>query len=737
LRITSRFLRLGWSKSKSVKNNMCRWSVNRIGNRRVMRFACEGCGEGPALLKSPACTAGVLRALAAEPDVDVLVLSGPYEREYVGKSLQCLKQLALTAKENERWAFAGISKGGCGRCEMERTKALERIVRGMYEDPVSAVCELRELVDETERRARRGGEGCRRCRRFFLDEILIPFLRSVESNEVLSDPELLRPLVRPGFIQSRICMEPPQNCELLGSYTFSGNEVRIYSLPSLQNLYHLIPWEYLLSSNRVELLQMCRERILSAPPHLDHSIDRARLERAVADILSELIVKRKCDVKREEVPALASSISRYTAGLGILETILEDPGVQDVYVDSPAGAGPVHIYHRDYQECLTNVYLAPDETESLASKLRSISGRPFSEANPVLDMNLGDVRVSAICPPLSPQGMAIALRRHKPTPWTLPQLVACRSLTSLGAGLLGLMVDAGVTIMVTGSRGAGKTSLLSAMMFELLPRYRILIIEDTMELPVERMRELGYKVQSMRVRQAVSGGPSEMSAGEALRAALRMGDSVIVLGEVRGEEARVLYEAMRIGAAGNSVMGTIHGSSPRDVFDRVVHDLGISPGSFKATDAIVTVAPIRRKGSVMRVRRTVRITSVDKGWREDPEQEGGFEVLASYNFSMDRLLPTKLLLSGRSELISSIANRWGMSVGEVLRHVHFRAAVYEELCRLSSAYNRPELLEAEFVLESNLHWRRRMEEMIRNGGIRHRVLFSEWKDWLEDRVDLA
>ena len=713
---------------------MCRWTVEEIGNQRVMRFRCRGCDEGSAPLKSRTCTREILRALGTDPDVQVLILSGSYEREYCGRALSCLRQLALSLRENERWAFARISTGECRRCEGERRKGLEGVFREFHESPSSGLAMLRRIVEEIRERTERGGQRCRECRRAFLRECLTPFLEAVESNEVLLSPDMLKPLVRPGFLTSRIFLEPPPEAEQVDSYSLKGGEVRIYRLPSLQNLYHIVPMEYVLQPERVELLQRCRERIISSVPRLDPQSGRSRLERLASDVLSELIVAEGYPVERSEVQVLAASLSRFTAGFGILETILSDPGVQDLYVDSPIGSSPVHIYHRDHQECITNVYLSPDEAESIASKLRAISGRPFSEANPIIDMNLGEVRVSAICSPLSPHGLALALRRHKPTPWTLPQLISMRSLTPLVAGLIGLMVDAGSTVMVTGTRGAGKTSLLGAMMFELLPRYRILTIEDTRELPVDRMRELGYKVQPMQVRQAVSSGSMELGAGEALRAALRMGDSVIVLGEVRGEEARVLYEAMRIGAAGNSVMGTIHGSSPRDVFDRVVHDLGISPGSFKATDAIVTVAPIRRRGSVARVRRTVQVASVGKEWTKDPASEGGFELLASYDPSMDRILPTRLLLRGGSELMSSIASRWGTSTREVLQHMRFRGMIYEELCRAASSARRPELLEAGFVVESNLAWRRAMEEQLREGRVRYEDLLSDWRKWLEGRI---
>lgn len=106
------------------------------------------------------------------------------------------------------------------------------------------------------------------------------------------------------------------------------------------------------------------------------------------------------------------------------------------------------------------------------------------------------------------------------------------------------------------------------------------------------MRKMGYKVQSMLVDEHIDGS-SASRAAEALRVSLRLGESAIVIGEVRGEEARVLYESMHTGKAGSSIMGTIHGDSARTVYDRVVHDMGISPDAFAATDIIVTMGGYR------------------------------------------------------------------------------------------------------------------------------------------------
>ncbi|WP_269848979.1 ATPase, T2SS/T4P/T4SS family [Methanosarcina horonobensis] len=158
-------------------------------------------------------------------------------------------------------------------------------------------------------------------------------------------------------------------------------------------------------------------------------------------------------------------------------------------------------------------------------------------------------------------------------------------------------MDGQASVLVAGEVGAGKTSLLSAMLLEIPQKYRILTIEDTHELPTEELQELGWKVQGMSSQSSVLKSGAEMSPETALRAALRLGSSSLVLGEVRGPEVKVLYEAMQVGNAGNSVIGTIHGSSVENVYERVVHTLGVPPASFKATDAVIICSGISQEAA--------------------------------------------------------------------------------------------------------------------------------------------
>ena len=126
-------------------------------------------------------------------------------------------------------------------------------------------------------------------------------------------------------------------------------------------------------------------------------------------------------------------------------------------------------------------------------------------------------------------------------------------INSMGAGLLSFLIDGTRTLLICGTRSSGKSSFLSSLIVEIMRRFRIITIEDTLELPVAQLRHLGFNIQQLKVASALSHGTSEVTASDGIRATLRLGDSSLIVGEVRSKEAVALYEAMRVGAAANVV----------------------------------------------------------------------------------------------------------------------------------------------------------------------------------------
>ena len=460
------------------------------------------------------------------------------------------------------------------------------------------------------------------------------------------------------------------------------------------------------------------------------------------DLIFELAGYKGIRLRDKEVTELAEILVRYTVGFGLIEVLLEDQKIQDITINSPLGRMPMFLVHEEFGDCYTNIIPTNAEAESWASKLRMISGRPLDEANPILDTEItipqARARVAVIAPPLDPSGIAFAFRRHRNKPWTLPLFIQNKMINPLAAGLMSFIVDGTRTMLVAGTRSAGKSSLLGSLLVEIMRRYRIVTVEDTLELPVAALRDLNYNIQSMKVRSALAKGGAELSAAEGIRTSLRLGDSALIIGEVRSEEAVALYEAMRIGAMANVVAGTIHGESPYGVFDRVVNDLKVPKTSFKATDLIVVANPIRSPDGIHKWRRVTSITEVRKEWETDPLLENGFVDLMKYDSIKDELVPSDELINGESDILKSIAanvKEWAGKWDAVWDNVLLRAKTKEALVNYSKQSKMPELLEAEFVSITNDQFHKISEEIKDEvGSLDSKKIFFNWDTWLKQEI---
>lgn len=711
------------------------------GKKRILKFDCEGCRERPSISDSRNCLEEVLEGLENSTSIDKVKLKSKYIRAYGKKDLDKLREYIKSLKNARYLVLKNASGEECKKCKKERKSRIENIWSKLRRNPLEGLHDLKIMAGEISDRSKDGPDNCRACRKRFLESGLEKAIDILSETKIIKETEegdqpyegVFSPTIRPSFLNSKIKFRPPEEAEIVSTYEIEGSQVKIYySKKRLEHLYFLIPQEYRLSPTKVKVLQRVKEKLLRDEGNLDSNLAREEIEKKSRNLIMEMALEEETDFEKEEINTLSKSLAKFTVGLGIIETLLSDPKIQDIYVDAPLGNNSLYCYHQEFEQCVTNVLLNPEEAKVLSSKLREKSGRPFSEAEPALDLNFENVRVAAIRKPLSPDGLALAIRRHKSNPWTLPLFVKKNFMTPEAAALLSLLVDSQCSILITGSRGAGKTSLLGALMLELLPKFRILCMEDTAELPVEKLRKLNFKIQRLKTRPSSSGIKNEMSAEDALRAALRLGESVLIMGEVRGPETKSLYEAMRVGAAGNSVLGTIHGSTTKDVYERVVYDLDIPPSSFKATDAIAVASPIRRKGGSERIRRLTQVSEVRKDWKDDPLSENGFADLLDYSPKGDELERTETLELNRSRLLNSIAESWSMETSEIKKNLKVRRQIQETLAEHGSS--KETLLKAENVVKSNLAFHRILEGELGETEIDYERIFKRWKGWLGENL---
>ena len=407
----------------------------------------------------------------------------------------------------------------------------------------------------------------------------------------------------------------------LSSYTTTVSTVTIGLAPDGATEYVVVPFEYAYPAGLCRVAGSLVEDVRGRYRREGGPLDRNSVTEMCRDAVSARSdeIRSLCPEGTDTAGLeedLCGVARRHSVGAGIFETLLADPNIEDVYVDAPCASNRIHVTvngvggRNAHTRCRTNLVADAREVSGLVNILLRDSGLRFCRSSPVLETDLRgfDTRATVIGYPLSPMGDAVALRRHSDTPWTLTRLVANGTVDPWTAGLLSFLVNNRCTILVCGPRGAGKSSLLSALMFEFPLDQRILTLEDTLELPCDRMRSMGYRVQSMLVDDRMGGDQEDRSA-DALRVALRMGESAIVLGEVRGEEASVLYRSMQVGRAGSSIMGTVHGDSPETVYRRMVDDAGVSPEAFSATDVVVTLGTVGGRPGGGMIRRVESVVS--------------------------------------------------------------------------------------------------------------------------------
>lgn len=542
-------------------------------------------------------------------------------------------------------------------------------------------------------------------------------MRRVEIANPDIHPNISRCISKLGIIHSRCkpvysdcwMLPKPVNSEVLESYAIEGAKVSVINCADGQVEYHLTPFEYGLDGKRSRLVNEVIETIRSmSVRELGPNLTRERVGHLARSLLLEKARDKRLVLGEDhpsidaELDEMSSLVIRYTVGLGIFEILMSDPRLEDIYVDAPCESNPIHVtvsgisFFNSQVRCRTNLIAETRELECLVSRLKRDSRLPFSEINPVLETDIAgfDSRATVMSPPMSPVGLALAIRKHSRSPWTLTRLLNNGTLDSYSAGMLSFLIDAKSTFLICGPRGAGKSSLLSALLFEFPLSQRILTIEDTSELPVSQMQRMGYKVQSMLIDEKRGRNATER-AEEALRVSLRLGESSIVMGEVRGEEARTLYQSMRAGRAGSSVLGTIHGDSAESLYERVVHDLQVPAESFLATDVVVSMGLYRPKGSRRQSRRLVQLATPTL----DP---GSFTNLIQY-VNLGWVHEKKEL-----GLIIKAANSLNMSLEEALENIRLRAAMREFLNNMYNKHGK-DFLGPEWVSHANEYMWRNLE----------------------------
>ncbi|MER9326520.1 CpaF family protein [Mesorhizobium sp. M0488] len=309
-----------------------------------------------------------------------------------------------------------------------------------------------------------------------------------------------------------------------------------------------------------------------------HLIDRfnlTALESASKDeilneirpIVREFVRNRNVPLNARELDQLTSDTADEMLGLGPIEPLLKDDSITDIMINTHKR---VFIERRGVIEETAIRFRDEAHLLRVINKIVSAIGRRVDESSPMVDARLEDgSRVNIAVRPISVDGPLVSIRKFSKNPYSLERLMAFNSIRPPMIELLRIAVQARKSILVSGGTGSGKTTLLNALSSYIPSKERLVTIEDAAELQLQQPH-----VGRLETRPPNVEGKGEVRQRELLKNALRMRPDRIIVGEVRGEEAFDMLQAMNTGHEGS--MTTIHANTPRDAISRLEQMVGMA-----------------------------------------------------------------------------------------------------------------------------------------------------------------
>ncbi len=307
-------------------------------------------------------------------------------------------------------------------------------------------------------------------------------------------------------------------------------------------------------------------------------VPEEELRRQVAELASEYVLAERLPLNAHELEEFASELYDEMTGLGPLEPLLKDATISDILINTHA-----QVYVERFGQLELTPVRFKDEPHLLRilNKIVAHVGRRVDESQPMVDARLEDgSRVNAIIRPLTVDGPLISIRKFSKKPFNLEKMYEFGSIKPQIGEVLAAAVSSRMSLIVSGGTGSGKTTMLNALSNYISHKERLITIEDAAELQLQQPH-----IGRLETRPPNLEGKGEILQRDLVKNALRMRPDRVILGEVRGEEAFDMLQAMNTGHEGS--MATIHANNPRDALTRLENMVGMagtnmSEGSVRA-----------------------------------------------------------------------------------------------------------------------------------------------------------
>jgi len=380
----------------------------------------------------------------------------------------------------------------------------------------------------------------------------------------------------------------------------------IYWSPKLNELVYEVE-EPILSNEEKEKLKKIEEAMIEV---ININIVVEKTQQAKVNYIDKtarlLIDELNLKISGEEFHKLFYYLYRDFIGLNEVEALARDYFIEDIEcngVDTP-----IYIVHRVYRNLRTNIkFKAVERLANFVEKIAQRTGKYISYASPILDGSLPDgSRVNATyTQDVTSRGPTFTIRKFTKVPWTPTQLISMGSVSPEMLAYLWMLVEHKSSMLLAGGTASGKTTMLNALAFFIPPEARVVSIEDTREISLFRENWLPSVVRS-----AVGVGKvGEVNMFNLLRASFRQNPDYVIVGEVRGEEASVLFQGM---ASGHSSIGTIHADSVDTLVKRLeTPPISLSPTLINTLDCVVIMThAVVEKEETRKLREIVEVVDV-------------------------------------------------------------------------------------------------------------------------------
>jgi len=502
-----------------------------------------------------------------------------------------------------------------------------------------------------------------------------------------------------GEVGQKIKVKCP-NCHRKGTIVFKTelqeldfyplNEPFVYAKilknkETLEKAYKVI--EPYLSDDEQKILNFIWETLLKTFNLRLDELDSNKIEKYLTKQIEQVI--DNYDIKLDDLSKkkILYYVKRESLGFGKIDPLMRDPHIEDISCD---GSGdPIFLYHRKYGSVKSNVEFKDEEELSFfVVRLAQKCGKHISIAEPILDATMPDgSRIQmTLSTEVTTKGSTFTIRKFRADPFTPPDLVALNTVSSEILAYFWLAVENGVNALIAGGTASGKTTILNALSLFIPREAKIVSIEETREINLPHPNWIPGVARSGFGEIVADRLVGEIGMYDLMKAALRQRPEYILVGEIRGREAYVLFQAM---ATGHTTYSTVHADSAKSLIHRLEgKPIEIPRVMLQSLDIVTIHITTRVKGRrVRRCKQVIEIIDIDPTTKE---------ILTNEVFRWDPI-EDKFIYTGKSYVLEGIRARWELTKEEITNEIRTRSEilkwmdendirVFKEVAKVISGY---------------------------------------------------